>query len=282
MKKFIAGLLLAGAIAGLNFHATAEAAENPSCIMLKFTDDTRFDRVDSAGTLSDMVMEKLLNSGKFNFKETKVVDSKIEELLYNEHKVEFENAKKVAWGANANALFEGEGFAEERAETIDTARLGQIVSPNIIKSIGSQNGADYIIQGTIINLGTGNWLNEDLMKGVMYANQAMSVLSMAGPSAAMALGPLAPLASLASSISIQESGVGVQADLRIIKVETGEVIWQKRLLGKNMKKQIGVGFIKVGSTKLSNEVYYKAMEDASTKFADAIIADAEAGTLFVK
>ena len=59
-------------------------------------------------------------------------------------------------------------------------------------------------------------------------------------------------------------------------------IWQKRLLGKNMKKQIGVGFIKVGSTKLSNEVYYKAMEDASTKFADAIIADAEAGTLFVK
>ncbi|MEE1362134.1 MAG: hypothetical protein U0K23_06085 [Selenomonadaceae bacterium] len=88
MKKFIAGLLLAGAIAGLNFHATAEAAENPSCIMLKFTDDTRFDRVDSAGTLSDMVMEKLLNSGKFNFKETKVVDSKIEELLYNEHKVE--------------------------------------------------------------------------------------------------------------------------------------------------------------------------------------------------
>ena len=220
MKKFIAGLLLAGAIAGLNFHATAEASENPSCIMLKFTDDTRFDRVDSAGTLSDMVMKK----------ELKTRLSEYEELLKKEQKVEFENAKKVAWGANANALFEGEGFAEERAETIDTARLGQIVSPNIIKSIGSQNGADYIIQGTIINLGTGNWLNEDLMKGVMYANQAMSVLSMAGPSAAMALGPLAPLASLASSISIQESGVGVQADLRIIKVETGEVIWQKRLL----------------------------------------------------
>lgn len=282
MKKFIAGCLIAGAMAGLPCNSVVEAADNPSCIMLKFTDDTRFDRVESAGTLSDMVMEKLLNSGKFNFKETKVIDSNIEDLLYNEHKVEFQNAKNVAWGADGNILFEGPGFAEDRAETIDTARLGQIVSPEIIKSIGVQNGADYIIQGTIINLGTGNWLNDDIAKGIMYANQAMSVLSMTGPSAAMALGPLAPLASLASSISVQESGVGVQADLRIIKVATGEVVWQKRLLGKSMKKQVGVGFIKVGSTKLSNEVYYKAMEDASTKFADAIIADADNGTLFAK
>ena len=84
MKKFIAGLLLAGAIAGLNFHATAEAAENPSCIMLKFTDDTRFDRVDSAGTLSDMVMEKLLNS-KFN------LSSMISEKEYMENFKDFKH-----------------------------------------------------------------------------------------------------------------------------------------------------------------------------------------------
>lgn len=282
MKKLLAGVLLTTLISSTAIVDTVEAEGNPSCIMLKFTDDTRFDRVDSAGTLSDMVMEKLLNSGKFNFKETKVIDSKIEELLYNENKIEFQNAKNVAWGANGNTLFEGEGFAENRAQTIDSARLGQFVSPNVIKSIGAQNGAEYIIQGTIINLGTGNWLNDDITKTVMYANQALSALSMTGSSAAMALGPLAPLAGIASSVSVQETGIGVQADIRIIKVDSGEVVWQKRLLGKNMQKQVGVMGIKFGSTKLNNEIYYKAMEDASTKFAEAIIADADNGTLFAK
>lgn len=273
MKKIIVGALLASAVFNFNIaDSVAEAADNPSCVMLRFTDDTRFDKVESAATLSDMVMEKLLNSGKLNFKETKVIDSHIDELLYNEQKAEFENAKKVAWGANGNILFEGQGFAEERATSIDSAMLGQIVSPEVTKQIGEQNGAEYIIQGTILNLGMGNWMNMDMAQAI----------SLGTSFAQSALGQAIPGLGMLGGVDIKESGINIQADIRIIKAATGEVIWQQRLMGKKIQKQVGVGFVKVGSLKLSNETYYKAMEDASTKFADAIIADAEAGKLFVK
>lgn len=272
MKKIIIGALLAGALFNFNaINSVAEAADNPSCVMLRFTDDTRFDKVESAPTLSDMVMEKLLNSGKLNFKETKVIDSHIEELLYDDKKVEFHNAKNAAWGGNTNELFEGPGFAEDRAATIDSAMLGQIVSPDVIRHIGEQNGADYIIQGTILNIGTGNWTNPDLQ---MAASLGAGLLQ-------SALGSI-PGLGLLGNIGVEESGINIQADVRIIKVATGEVIWQKRLMGKKIQKRVGIGFVKVGSLKLSNETYYKAMEDASTQFANAIIADAEAGALFVK
>lgn len=273
MKKLIIGALLAGSM--LNFimaNNVAEASDNPSCVMLRFTDDTRFDKVESAATLSDMVMEKLLNSGKLNFKETKVIDSNIDELLYNDQKAEFENAKKVAWGANGNILFEGPGFAENRATTVDTAMLGQIVSPDVIKQIGEQNGAEYLIQGTILNIGMGNWMNMDVQQAVAVGSGLLQ----------SALGNAIPGLGMLGGVNIEESGINIQADVRIIKTATGEVIWQKRLMGKKMQKKVGIGFVNVGSTKLSNEIYYKAMEDASTKFADAIIADAEAGKLFVK
>lgn len=278
MNKSITVILLAISILFINI---AEAAEAPSCIMLKFTDDTRFDRIDSAGTLSDMVMEKLLNSGKINFRETRVIDSNLEELLYNENKLEFQQAQEVLRGAEASMLFEGPVFAEERANSIDTARLGQIVSPDVIRNIGQQNGAEYIIQGTILNIGAGGWLNEDITKGVMYATDAISLAAMATATAGQTLGQI-PGLGLLDGLEVTESGIGIQADIRIIKVDTGEVVWQKRLLGKKMQQQVGVGFLKVGSGKLSNDIYYKAMEDAATKFANAIIADATNGTLFAK
>lgn len=278
MNKYIMGIFLAITILFVN---SAQAAETPSCIMLKFTDDTRFDRVDSAGTLSDMVMEKLLNSGKLNFRETRVIDNNLEEMLYDENKLEFQQAQAILRGADASILFEGPVFAEERANSIDTARLGQIVSPEVIRNIGQQNGAEYIIQGTIQNIGAGGWLNEDITKGVMYATDAISLAAMATATAGQTLGQI-PGLGLLEGLEVTESGIGIQADIRIIKASTGEVVWQKRLLGKKMQRQVGVGFLKVGSGKLSNEIYYKAMEDAAMKFANAIIEDATNGNLFSK
>lgn len=70
--------------ASISVTSMLPAFANPSCVLMRFTDDTRYDRVESAATLSDLVMEKLLNSGKFNFKETKVIDKNLEKLLYDE------------------------------------------------------------------------------------------------------------------------------------------------------------------------------------------------------
>lgn len=281
MKKSLrifSTIMLATAISA---SSMLTAYANPSCVLMRFTDDTRYDRVESAATLSDLVMEKLLNSGKFNFKETKVIDKNLEKLLYDEKTAVFQNAKYAMNYGDYNTLFEGRGFNEQWAQSIASARVGQIVSPSIVGNIGRQHNADYLIQGTILNLGTGDWMDNKLANAAQYANTAMGI--MGGTGAANMLGPLGPLASLAGSVSVKKTGVGVQADLRLIKVSTGEVVWQKDVIGKDIQKQISLfGGIKIGSDKLNNEMYYKAMDSTAQLIADALIADADAGKLFVK
>ena len=275
--------VLASTMVTLVFSSTVTltAFANPSCVLMRFTDDTRYDRVESAATLSDLVMEKLLNSGKFNFKETKVIDKNLEKLLYDEKAAVFQNARYAMNYGDYNTLFEGQGFNEKWAQSIASARLGQIVSPVIVSSIGRQHNAEYLIQGTILNLGSGDWMENKIADAAQYANTAMSM--MGGSGAANMMGPLGPLSSLASSINVKKTGIGVQADLKVIKVSTGEVIWQKEVVGKDTQKQISLfGGIKIGSNKLNNDMYYKAMEDTAQSIADALIADADAGKMFVK
>lgn len=260
---------------------TLTAFANPSCVLMRFTDDTRYDRVESAATLSDLVMEKLLNSGKFNFKETRVIDKNLEKLLYDEKAAVFQNARYAMNYGDYNTLFEGQGFNEKWAQSIASARLGQIVSPVIVSSIGRQHNAEYLIQGTILNLGSGDWMENKIADAAQYANTAMSM--MGGSGAANMMGPLGPLSSLASSINVKKTGIGVQADLKVIKVSTGEVIWQKEVVGKDTQKQISLfGGIKIGSDKLNNDMYYKAMENTAQIIADTLITDADAGKMFVK
>lgn len=275
--------VLASTMVTLVFSSTVTltAFANPSCVLMRFTDDTRYDRVESAATLSDLVMEKLLNSGKFNFKETKVIDKNLEKLLYDEKAAVFQNARYAMNYGDYNTLFEGQGFNEKWAQSIASARLGQIVSPVIVSSIGRQHNAEYLIQGTILNLGSGDWMENKIADAAQYANTAMSM--MGGSGAANMMGPLGPLSSLASSINVKKTGIGVQADLKVIKASTGEVIWQKEVIGKDTQKQISLlGSIKIGSDKLNNDMYYKAMENTAQSIADALIADADAGKMFVK
>lgn len=275
--------VLASTMVTLVFSSTVTltAFANPSCVLMRFTDDTRYDRVESAATLSDLVMEKLLNSGKFNFKETKVIDKNLEKLLYDEKAAVFQNARYAMNYGDYNTLFEGQGFNEKWAQSIASARLGQTVSPDIVSSIGRQHNAEYLIQGTILNLGSGDWMENKIADAAQYANTAMSM--MGGSGAANMMGPLGPLSSLASSINVKKTGIGVQADLKVIKASTGEVIWQKEVIGKDTQKQISLfGGIKIGSDKLNNDMYYKAMENTAQSIADALIADADAGKMFVK
>ena len=83
-------------------------------------------------------------------------------------------------------------------------------------------------------------------------------------------------------MQVNVTGIGVQADLRLIKADTGEVIWQKLVIGKKTQKQYSVGVVKVGSNTLSNEMYAAALDDAAEVIANALIEDVEASNFFVK
>lgn len=274
MKKMLTAFATVAMAALMNVNV---ALANPTCVMLKFEDDTRFDRLETTSTLSDLIIEKLINSGKFNFVETKPLPENLEKRLYNEKANELENLQWSLYYGNYSRLFEGPGFNENRAQSVATAQLGQIISPDITSYIGRQHGAEYLIHGTVINIGEGGFLNT---KPNEIANHAISAISTFGHSGAANF--LGPLGFIASAVQINKGQIGVQTDVRIIKASTGEVVWQKRIIGKDTTTQVGVGFIKVGSAKLNSDMYFKAVDISSTLIANELIADIEAGKLFTK
>lgn len=273
MKKIGTALAVLAAAAVMN-TGTVQANENPTCILMKFTDDTRYDKIESAASLSDLVMEKLLLSGKFNLKETQPIDARLEALLYDERARELYGVKRAMAYGDYSAMFEGPGFNENKAQTIATAAVGQFLSPELTAPIGQAHGAEYLIQGTIINLGTGDWWDDKAANIASAVNQASGLLGTAS-SAALPLGIL-------GAISVKRTGIGVQSDLRIIKASSGEVIWSKRVTAVADQKQIGIGLISVGPSKLSANLYSKAMDKAAQSIVDALVQDADEQKLFVK
>lgn len=260
--------------------AISTAAPNPTCVLMKFTDDTRYDLIESANTLSDLVMEKMVASGRFNLKETRPLNENMERMLYDEKTRELSELDAALVTGNFNAVFEGPGFSEDKAQSIATASLGQVVTPSITSDIGKAHGADYLVQGTIINLGTGNWWNDDFTKISQAVNMATAL--MGSPVASQLGSALGPLGGILGAVSANTTGIGVQCDMRIIKAATGEVIWSKRVVGLDTQRQMSFGPVSFGTSKLSANLYAKAMDKAAQKIVDTMIADMDAKKLFVK
>ena len=259
--------------------AIAPNTANPTCVLMKFTDDTRYDLIESADTLSDLVMEKMVASRRFNLKETRPIDRDMEAQLYDEKARELAQLDSALSTGNFDDVFEGPGFSEDKAQSISTASIGQIVTPAITSEIGNAHHAEYLIQGTIINLGTGNWWNSefDQMSAAINSATFMSGSTIA-PNL---LGGFSPL-GLLNGVDIATTGIGVQCDIRIIKADTGEVIWSKRVTGIDKQRQVSLGFISIGTTKLSANLYARAMDKAAQNIVDAMLADMDAKKLFVK
>ena len=257
----------------LFLNSVAIAAENPSCVLMKFTDDTRFDLIESAESLSDLVMEKMIVSGKFNLKETRPLDENIEIKLYDEKMRDLQYLENSLTTKNFSPLFEGESFNEKKVQSIATAQVGQFISPEITSAIGTAHQAEYLIQETIINLGTGSWWYKDLAALSGALNLATSLLNSSIPTGG--------LGDTLGGVEITKMGIGVQCDVRIIKADTGEVIWNKRVVGVNEQLNLNLGFIVFGNRKMNNNMYTKAMDIAAKKIVDAMIQDMNDGKLFM-
>ena len=60
-------------------HSNVYAKLNaPTFILMKFTDDTRYDEIDSASELSSLVMVEISQSGKLNIMLSNPLNEKIE------------------------------------------------------------------------------------------------------------------------------------------------------------------------------------------------------------
>ncbi|MBQ7705197.1 MAG: hypothetical protein IJT73_07220 [Selenomonadaceae bacterium] len=285
MKKFLAALLAGILFTAPNFvnAKPAESDENkPKCVLMRFTNDTRYDAVYPSALLSELVMEKLVNTHRFNFNEKenekpKYVLADLEAQIYNEKIMERKSFNEALQSNDYNNFFEG--VAENRAQSIATAEVGQFINPEITRGIGKDNNAKYLIQGTIINLGTGNWLSEDLD----FISGAVSNLAqMASSQASGLLGNGLGVLSYIGNVSVTMHGIGVQCDLRIIEAESGEIIWSKRVTGVGESRLINTSFFSFGHSNMTNALYDKAMEKAADKIVAALIDDLDSKVLELK
>ena len=249
------------------------AAEGSTCVLIKFSNDTRYKEIETEVLLSELVVEKLLESGKFNIVETKPINEDIEALLYDVKAREIENLKRGINKGNFNDLFEGPGFDPTQAESMATASVGQIVTPAITSKIGKDNNAEYLIQGTIINLGTGEWTEH-------LESQISSVISSAILKSVGIFDRNDARESILNS-GKTSSAIALQADLRIIKASTGEVIWNKQV-GAFSGKSVEGKEASLEKLKLESEMYASLMENAANQIVKLIIKDSEEGKLFVK
>ena len=259
LARVFAGIFATASI--LSAQIAHVDAPDPKFVLLRFENDTRFQSVDSASVLSDLVMEKLLMTGKFDLRASKPIDANVEKELFDIKSREVANLKNGVNAGTLTKLFEGPGFDETQAQTLSTAKVGQIISPEITSKIGEQHGAEYLIQGTVMNLGSGGWFDEDAQR----INQALSYLNLGGV------------------FDRQVGGIGVQVDLRLIESKTGKVLWNKKFTGKRTRKALNVhiGFnFKFGSTKLDSDMYSQAMDIAAEKSVNALVRDLESGELF--
>lgn len=234
--------------------------------MIKFSNDTRYKSLDTASVLSELVLEKLLANG-FNINESKPLDEDLEQRLFYEKSAELVNAEKALANKNLSLIFDGPAFDDSQAQTIGTAEVGQVISPSITSKIGKAHHAEYLIQGNIIAMGNSpdTWEDSDVTQASKIFTAAAGHVGLPVP-----------------SVSQKKAGIGIRTDLRIIKADTGEVIWRKIVVGKDITTRTDVGMFKFGSTKLTSEIYTKALEDAVEQISNAFITDYKAHKLFVK
>lgn len=250
MKKF---LVILTALFFSLITATVSAA--PTCVLMKFTNDTRYQNIDTAAVLSDMVMEKLLARTNLNFIETRPLDEDLEMQLYDEKARDILATETGARRGNFNILFENGTFDKNHAQSITTAEVGQIVSPSITSKIGQAHGAEYLIQGTIIAMGNS------------FNNSEVTIpIPIPGGSLLMA------------SFDEKTSVIGVVADVRLIKAATGEVIWKKTATGT--KSNANVSNL-VGSSKLNSEMYIGSIKNCVDEIVKSFKEDLTAEKLFV-
>lgn len=241
LKKLVVAIAVAAFVMPLS-RVSAEA----TCAMLTFSDNTRFYKIGGAGMLSDLVLEKLVASGKLSFKETKPLAGESVTQLYDEDGKMYKIINQCRATGNYNPVFEGRQFDTAYARSVDLAVEGDIVEPELVQQIGRESGVKYLIQGTIDNYGTGkgtDWLG--------FASLFVPFLH----------------------VSSDESILGVSCTMRVIEAETGKVVWCKKMYEQASVTSVGIGKVSVGTDEMNSKMYYDAMNKVAEKLSTTFLED---------
>lgn len=196
------------------------------------------------------------------------------DLLYDENVRLIDGMETAIENDDFTPLFERLGIdSQKQAGSISVAYEGQIVTPSITSQIGEAHNAEYLVQGTIFNIGHSSNLNQS----TQYAKAGVGALGMIlGGSAGKRL------ESIAGSVEKKETGVEISGDVRLIKASTGEVVWQKSIISRYKQDKVSAVGVTTGSDTLHMDLVAKALDQMAQKIVEVLIADMDKGKLFVK
>lgn len=269
MKKWLAAVsALAFASAAAGTAGTAEAA--PSCVMLRFSDYTAYPELNSDEALSDLIVEKLLAKGTVDLKESYPLGEETEAMLYDE-RVRTRGAMEAAMEGNFSLIFPETAEARAEAPCMDVAETGDRISPDVIRRIGEAHGAQYLIQGTLVYLGNSAWTENNIEYGKLALEGIGSLIGSDG------------LRSAAKHVPGSEErrrGMTVAAKMRVIRADSGEVVWALPVTCTKTQTEVQVGDLSMGNSEANMDLYEKALNAAAEKIVDMLTQEADKGEVF--
>lgn len=218
--------------------------ERPTCILLSFSNDTKYKKIEVEIPLSDLILEKLMESDLFSIRETYPIISHIERKLYNTEIQFLEDVQKYVQKGDLGIFFESDIFNNRQANSISTAQKGQIIQPEIMRKIGKDNSVEYIIHGTVTKM------SSDVTHDAYFL-------------------------PFLGEVKTQKNGVGIECELRIIQADSGEVILCKKAMGMSTDASIGTKSMKFGTEGNSTKNFNMALESVSEKLINLLKEDKE-------
>lgn len=286
-KQIIAALALAlctcqlPAQAAEQEKAVKEAAvqSKPACVVLNFSDETACKDMNLAPRLSNHVLAELSKSKLVRLKQEQPLAKDMEKELNQVHARDIAAAKSAMQNGDLSAVFESPYFASERsAETVGTAKVGQVVSPEVTRTIGETSQAEYLLQGAILGVGAGVSENKDL-KAVQDVSRDVFFNSTDGTNpVTMVAGAVAALSGL---FHHKEAKLSMIADLKVIKADTGEVVWRDQATTTAKKTEFSALFVGHGSAdNLSGDMQSGLLKKAAHNLVEKLSKAVAAGEVF--
>lgn len=209
----------------------------------------------NAEVLSDLILEKLFASGKFRLKETEPLDISEERKLYERDAAEKDNAELAMQTGNLDVLFFGEGFSKDKARNIDNAVKGQTIQPEIIRNIGDRWGVDYLIQGSVEDIG--------------FAAKRDNTLG----NIAQVAGTFIPAGYIFLGAGTEKIFLNVVISLRIIETGSGKVVWSRNIVGQSHVTSMKSFAVTIGNDELTEKTFHKALDEAAGNIVQTMVDD---------
>lgn len=244
----------------MSFQAALAA---DSCMFMKFDDNSGYYKLKAEETMSDLVTERLVESGLLNIGVERQISAEDSRLIYDSGYVTKNLIANGKAKNNFNDIFGTDSSGHNKVMAISLAKLGDVVSPEALKEIREKYGVKYIIQGNVLHLGSASWVNEEAN---MAANLVSAIIKVFGN---VDIG----------KFDFGKVGIGSECDLKVVDTETGKVIWCRTECALGKKSHVTSTYGEFGTKDLDGEMLYQALEKTSMALADALIADISSGAL---